>query len=263
MRDIIFKATTHEGYCIKILSELLQYSIKTAYYEIDSTGIRLKMEDTKKHMIFDIQLLSENFFSFELNTDKICFGVNQLNLYTMLKSIKKKDTVTLCIDKNRPLELGIFIEPKEKTKVSCSYIKIYQAHNIQMMSTNSHYTHSYAIQASDYSKTCKEMSKLSRNISVTSCKTGLMFETNTDNIYRKNVTFGSLNETAVEQTFFSEYLANISKISGMSSVIHMYQARDTAMMSRTNIGTLGKMIVYIKTIEQIESADIDEDILEI
>src|SRR5690606_34455969 len=172
-----------------------------------------KMSDNKQHMFFDIQLLSENFNVFELNSDKICFGINQIHMYTMLKTIKKKDTVTLFIKNDDPTSLGIQIEPREKTKVSCSYIKIYQAHNIQLPELYNNYQYSYAISSSDYTKTCKEMSKLSKSITISSCKTGVKFFTTTSNIFSKEVIFGNyyeLNNT--KQNFISEYLSNISKI---------------------------------------------------
>lgn len=260
----LFKVVTNEGYCLKILSELLQYNIKTSYYEIDSLGIKLKMSDNKQHMFFDINLLSENFNSFELNTDKICFGINQIYMYTMLKTIKKKDIVTLFIKSDSPTNLGIQIEPREKTKVSCSYIKIYPAHNIQLPELNNNYTYSCPITSSDYTKTCKEMSKLCKTITISSCKTGVKFYTTTSNIYSKEVIFGNYieNSNCSSQNFMSEYLANISKISGMSSIIHVHQLTDNSIMFRSNIGTLGKILIYIKSDEQINEIN-NDDILEI
>lgn len=262
---VTFKATTIEGYCLKTLAEILQYSIKTAYYEIDSSGIHLRMEDTKKHMMFDVSLLSENFLSYELNIPKVCFGVNQLNMYTMLKSIKKKDTVTFFIDSDDRLNLGIRIEPREKTKVSVSTIKIYSAHTVSPVMPRDMAMYSYAIPSNDYSKTCKEMAKLSKHIALSLCKTGLCFETNTDNIYRKNVTFGALDESRVTCEYMSDYLANISKLSGMSQLVHMYQqTRDSPLIVRANIGTLGKIVIHIKSVEQIDRIETaDEDIFEI
>ena len=272
--EYILKATTNEGYCLKKLSDLLQYNIKTAYYEVDASGIHLKMADSKEYVFFDIDLHAENFFSFELdtsssftfgvNTDKLCFGVNQLHMYTMLKTIKKKDAVTLFITKDNPLELGIKIEPKERTRVSCSYIKILPAHNVHAHVTHPPVEYSTAIQSSEYSTTCKEMSKLSRTITIVTAKNGIRFSINTTNIYSKQVEFGTLTGTEISHQFLSEHLSNIAKLAGMSSVIHIGLTAMGSLIARSSIGMLGRIMLHVKSNAQIsDDTEPDEDILEI
>lgn len=274
MEDYILKATTNEGYCLKKMADLLQYNIKTAYYEVDTSGIHLKMADSKDHVFFDIDLHSENFFNYELdtsalyffgvNTSKLCFGVNQLHMYTMLKTIKKKDTVTLFITKNNPQELGIKIEPREKTRVSCSYIKILPAHNIHVHNNLPSVEYSTAIPSSEYSCTCKEMSKLSRTIKISGAKGGLKFSINTTNIYSKDVEFGTLSGAEKPYEFMSEYLSNITKLAGMSSAIHIGLTSSGSLIARSSIGGLGRVMLYVKSNDQISNDDeSEEDILEI
>ena len=50
---IIFKAKSHEAYIIKILAELLANNIKTGCFEIDNTGISLRMMDHHKKVLID------------------------------------------------------------------------------------------------------------------------------------------------------------------------------------------------------------------
>lgn len=263
----IFVAKTHEGYCLKIMTELLQYNIKTAYYEVDQNGLRLRMADSKQHVEFDIFLPRDNFLMFELNTDKLCFGVNQLYMHTMLRSIKKKDTVTLFISQDDPYQLGIKIEPKEKTKISSSYIKIHQAHNIVVDSLQKNYSHSIVVNASDYAKTCKELAKLSKTLSVRSGKKGIQFMASTSNIYSKDVTFGELDaaESTVSQEFTSEYLSNITKLSGMTQILHIKQNTGLPIVFCGNVGSLGKILISIKSNESLNTAseNDEEHILEI
>lgn len=262
----IFVAKTHEGYCLKIMTELLQYNIKTAYYEVDQTGLRLRMTDSKQHVSFDIFLPRDNFLVFDLNTDKLCFGVNQLYMHTMLRSIKKKDTVTLFIDHEDPYQLGIKIEPKEKTKVSSSYIKIHQAHNIVVDTPVTSYSHSIVVNASDYAKTCKELAKMSKTVTIRSGKKGIQFMASTSNIYSKDVTFGELDplEHTTSQEFTSEYLSNITKLSGMSQILHIKQNHGLPIVFCGNVGSLGKITISIKTNEALDSnSDGEEHILEI
>lgn len=266
--SFIFHARTTEGYCLKILAELLQYSLKTAYYEIDQTGIRLNMSDTKQHVAFSLALPSENFFSFELLTDRLCFGINQMHMHTMLKTVKKKDTVALYIRSDNPTELGIRIEPKEKTKVSASHIKIHIAHNVLQPEPVGTYTHTLALPSADYAKMAKELAKLSKTVRVASVKGAVRFATATANIYSKEVVFGAQPADGapldVEQDFVSEYLANIMKLAGVGATMHVSQAAGLPLMVRANVGTLGRLVILVKTRGQISADEDDvEDILEI
>ena len=122
---IIFKAKTQEGYTIKILAELLQHNIKTACLEIDKTGIALRMMDTQQRILIDLKLDYENFsiYKYKLK-EKSFLGINQNHFHKMLKSIKKKDSVVLFIDDENPTDLGIEVLPKEKNRVTTSYVKI-------------------------------------------------------------------------------------------------------------------------------------------
>ena len=57
----LFKAKTQEGHIIKILTELLQHNIKTGCFLITSTGLYLRMMDTHRKILLNIELLAENF----------------------------------------------------------------------------------------------------------------------------------------------------------------------------------------------------------
>ena len=50
----ILKAKTQEGYIIKILGELLQNNIKTACFEVDNTGLKLRMMDSHRILLIDL-----------------------------------------------------------------------------------------------------------------------------------------------------------------------------------------------------------------
>ena len=63
----LFKAKTNEGYTMKILAELLQHNIKTACFDIDDKSIRLRMMDSHRKILLDVELYAENFLFINLN----------------------------------------------------------------------------------------------------------------------------------------------------------------------------------------------------
>ena len=61
----LFKAKSNEGYIIKILAELFQHNIQTACFIVSNKGITLRMMDSYPKVLFDLELLAENFTSYK------------------------------------------------------------------------------------------------------------------------------------------------------------------------------------------------------
>ena len=132
MSATIFKAKTQEGHTIKTLAELLQHCVKTACFVVDEDSIRLRMTDSHRRILIDVDLRSSNFqiYRYTAPSHKIYMGINLNHFHKMLKSIKKKDSIILFIDQENPTDLGIQVIPKENNRVTTSYIKI---QNIQLL----------------------------------------------------------------------------------------------------------------------------------
>ena len=54
----IFKAKTSEGHTIKTLAELLQHTVKTACFVVDSDSLTLRMVDSHRRILIDLQFIS-------------------------------------------------------------------------------------------------------------------------------------------------------------------------------------------------------------
>ena len=92
---IIFRAKSNEAYVLKILAELLASNIKTGCFEIDNTGISLRMMDHHRKVLIDLKLFSESsgFTIYKFNSSKMYLGINLNHLHKMMRPIKKKDTI--------------------------------------------------------------------------------------------------------------------------------------------------------------------------
>ena len=87
----ILKAKTQEGYIIKILGELLQNNIKTACFEVDKNGLKLRMMDSHRIILVDLFLDAENFSIYKFKSDRTLYlGINLTHFHKMLRSIKKE-----------------------------------------------------------------------------------------------------------------------------------------------------------------------------
>src|SRR3990167_1394615 len=121
----LFKALTHEAYTLRSLIDLLQNNVKTAYFEIDRTGISLSMTDQNRRVGFSLFLNAENFIRYGFKSPrKLIIGLNLTHFHKMIKPVKKKDSLKLVITSDNPTELVIHHSHVESRRTTISSIKI-------------------------------------------------------------------------------------------------------------------------------------------
>lgn len=258
---VIWKIKTQGAYTIKILAELLQNNIKTACFEVDSTGISLCMMDHHRTILIELFLDSENFVIYKFKPkEKLFLGINLSHFHKMLKSIKKKDSLQLFINDDSPNDLGIRVIPKENNRVTTSYIKIQEIQTLDIDIPKG-YDKSIIVPSTDYQKTIKEMSHIGNIINVTSKKFVVKFKCNAGGVMKRHVEFGETedsddeeddNKNEYNQEFDTEQLARITKVAGLSNNVQIFPKNSLPLLFRSSVGSLGKISIYIKSKNLIE-----------
>ena len=120
---------------------------------------------------------------------------------------------------------------------------------------------------------CKELSSIgSSNIKVEAQNFHIDFTADADEILKRKVRLGendySDDDSDIETptsiykaTFTPDQLTRINKISGLSNSIQIYPGNEhLPLLFRTRVGKLGKISIYIKSKELIETEkDISDD----
>lgn len=257
----LFKARTDQGYIIKVLSDLLQNNIKVGCFVIDKTGIYFTMSDTHQRICIDFSLLGENFINYEVNSSKKIFiGVNLIHLYKMLKPIKKKDSIEFIKESEESEILDIRQISSGTGKVTTSSLKIQNIQNLEI-ELPSDYTNYVPIPSSEYQKMCKDMENISQTVQIRATDKSITFKADMTHVYARSIVFGDDAESKeiYSQTFDTEQLNNLKRISGLgitSGNIHIFCMNNRPILMRTNIGTLGKINIYVKSKEQIDNEKI-------
>lgn len=263
----IFKAKTPEGHAIKILAEVLHSNLSTGYFIVDEKGIHSCMMDNEKVTLIELVLNADSFTTYKfVSSEKLQLGINMSHLHTMLKTVKKKDSVELFITDDAPTDLGIRIIPKENTRVTTSYIKIQnmQSMDIEMPISD---TRPINVPSAEFQKMCKSLG-LSHTTHVSSRGARIKFSSDAGELMKRITEFGERDddekvdenddedsETKSEETeldysetFSKEQLMKISKLSGLSTVIQIFAKKGSPLLFRTNIGTnLGRISIYLKS----------------
>ena len=270
---IILKCKTREGYSLKVLAELLQNNIKTACFEVDEKGIRLRMMDTHRTILIDLELDADSFSVYKFRPDeKLYLGVNLTHFHKMLKSIKKRDSIQLFIDDESPTDLGIKVIPKENNRVTTSFIKI---QNIQNLDINlpDNYNKPVIVPSGEFQKMCKGLTHISNVTHITAKGFLIRFSSDAGGVMKRFTEFGETEDSDGEEDdsknddpeyaedFDTEQLTRITKLSGLSTNMQIYPKSDNPLLFRCPIGTLGKISIYLKSknLQEVESRAIESE----
>tara|TARA_A100001015_G_scaffold313947_1_gene422331 strand:- start:4798 stop:5367 length:570 start_codon:yes stop_codon:yes gene_type:complete len=179
----------------------------------------------------------------------------------MIKSIKKKDSIVLFIKADSPQDLGIKVVPKENNRVTTSFIKIQNIQNLDVTLPDG-YGHPIIVPSNEYQKCVKDMNAISNSVKVTAKKYSIRFACDAGTVYSREVSFGELDadsdsdeeedQVRFTDTFHTEQLSRIVKVAGLGDNIQVYVTSDLPMLFRTNVGTLGRLSIYVKSRTLIE-----------
>ena len=259
-----FRAKTHEGYIIKVLSELLADNIKIGCFVVSKQGIFFRMTDSHRKLCIDFELLAENFDHYQFQTSspdqKILMGINLPFLQKILKPVKKNETIEIIKENETSDTLCFKTIPTKETgdKVTTNYIKIQEIQAIDMALCEE-YDQYISIPACDYQKMCKDMGSISHDIQIRSTKSSIKFTSDMTGVYSRSILFGDdADEDEIYcQHFESAQLNSLKRISGLSLTkscnIQVFSKADLPVMLKTNVGALGKIRIYMKSKEQMEA----------
>lgn len=268
---VIFKAKTRDGYSLKVLAELLQNNIKTACFEIDKKGIRLRMMDHHKTVLIDLELDSDNFDIYKFgNKEKLYLGINLTHFHKMLKSIKKRDIIQIYIEDKNPTDLVIDVIPKENNRLTSSVVKIQTIQNIDIDLPDG-YGKPIIVPSGEFQKMCKGLVQISKQTYITSKGHSIRFSCDAGGVMKRATEFGEIDKedesdseeenTYYDEEFDTEQLSKITKLAGLSSMLQIYPNTGNPLLFKTQVGVLGKISLYLKskTIQEAESKTLEEE----
>lgn len=257
-----FRCKTHDAYIVKNLIELLQNNIKIGCFDITKTGIHLRMMDSNRRLLIDVELESTKFYHYHYhspsNHDVIHIGVNLNHLYKLLKSIKKKDSIHMFITDKDPTNLGIQIISKDKSPpiTTASFIKIQNIQNLEI-NLPGEYKDCVLISTVGFSKMCKDMITISSSMVINIFGRYIKFFSTIGNIYSREVMLGdtddlSDNEDAIYmEEFDTEIFSRIAKICGLGQNMHVFYQQDLPLLLKSGVGNLGTILIFIKNKSQL------------
>jgi hypothetical protein len=261
--NYIFRAKTKEqdAFVIKILSELLSNIVTWAPFTVNENGISLNQRDERNEQWIEIFLNKANFHVFKC-AKPIHFLVNSSTFHKMIKTIKKKDTITIFITEDDPLRLGITVEQNAEKNKMTTYIKISynRPEDITLGTDNiNQYGNPLIISSKEFQK-MKILQPISQEIKLICNNSQLKFFCDAGELVCRELVInteehdeGENLPNNYEQTYTTEFITQLTKCAGQSgNTVHIFIQRDLPLKIKMRAGNLGDLIIYIKSKEMIE-----------
>lgn len=266
--DCLLYVETSEAYTFKVLTELLQNCVIETCFVFDKKGITLTGVDTKVAngtKLVHLQLYRENFTAYVVPEEGIQIGLNVMYLFRMLRTVKKKDRLTLFIKKSDPLSLGIQIPGTFEQQFSLeSSLKIASFRPLDIEFPQG-YDEPICTNSKEFSK-LKCLSRVSKLVKITFSKQTVEFFCDKENIYSKKIIFGdsaAASETDEIDTFSQHYetdqILQLVKVAQLSQIVRIYHNHILPLKIELNVGVLGVISIYIKSKENIEEEEKETD----
>jgi hypothetical protein len=265
----IFRLSTKEGYTFKVITELLKNRIKNCNFIIDKKGIFSKTSDSKNYNLIVLKLYAKNMKY--ICAQQVIAGLNMGHLQKNLKSLKKKDGLLLYIDSKSPN--SIIINPIKpdfsgSTKNTLKIISL----PIQDCEEPDGYNEDDEIPifSKDFQKMIKEVGAInSKTINIQRRGKVLRFFTEFGDLYNAESFLGDDDGNYQENfnNLYENYNSNfqitditqLSKVSGLSTIVNINANKNLPIRITMNLGSIGKIILYTKSKEIIESEEKEQE----
>jgi proliferating cell nuclear antigen PCNA len=262
----IFYLKSRDGFVFKIFSEFFSSCMMRCAFNVDKNGLSLLSTDNKKHRLFSIKMPILKFRKFDF-LKPFSFDVNSNHLHKIMKTIRKKDSLTLFITEDQPHELKISVSQGTENIESTSTIRIMLVHpsDIEILDYSDK---SYVnCTGKDFQK-IKNLSNIGKKTDIILKNKEVVFDCDGGDVISKSIKIGEdveskeeCNESLVVSVN-TTYISSLSKIASISSNVLIYICENSPIKITFDIPTIGDFNIFIKTnklIDEEESQQNDMD----
>lgn len=265
-QNYLFYLKSRDGFVFKIFSEFFASCMMRCAFTVDKNGLSLLSTDNKKHRLFSIKMPLLKFRKFEF-TKPFSFDVNSNHLHKIMKTIRKKDSLTLYITEDQPHELKISVSQGTENIESTSTIRIMLVHpsDIEILDYSDK---SYVnCTGKDFQK-IKNLSNIGKKTNVILKNKEIVFDCDGGDVISKSIKIGEDIDTKEETTdnltvgVNTMYISSLSKIASISSNVLIYICENSPIKITFDIPTIGDFNIFIKTNKIIDEEDSQQNELD-
>ena len=252
----LFHASSESAHMFKVIAEILQTNLKTSCFQLKSDGLFLRQMDENRATLIDLSLNASKFETFQFNPvgkdQSVFIGLTLTHLYKLLKTVKKKDSITLYILHSEPTEIAIQVTPKDNKRITTSFLKIQRVQNILVDIPVGYDTPPVPLPSSEFQKIYKDILSIGKTVTVSTTGSVLQFDVDAGGIVKRRVEYGDMSTKTDYDTpryselFDTEQLVKLNKVCNLSQSLDIYTEKNLPFLVSGEIGQLGTISIFVK-----------------
>lgn len=237
---------------IRILFESLKDIFTDVNFIFDSKGLKLIEIDGKKVVYAHMKLDAE-----KIRIDgryhcpnRITVGVNMNNIYKLVKTVTKDDTINFFIEKGNEDELCIKIDNAHKNSVSKFKLRLLDIDIEELILPPTEFNTIITMPSQDFQKYCRDMSNLSETLEIKSVDSQLILSCKGD-FASQEVIIGESNgntefesnekDNIIQGEFNLKLLNTITKATNLCSGVRIFIKNDYPLIVEYSVADLGNI----------------------
>lgn len=248
----LFFADIARGHCLKIVVDVLTGPLKRLVFGFTQNGINLCQSDDSESMLFFSSFQREKIRKY-IFTKELSRSINASHLRKQLRTVKKKDMISIFIEKDRQNTIGIIITPDTNSKINrieTIYIVAQEEEKWLKFNTPSRSSYHFpmVIDSSGFQKVKKQFSMGKPILIEMDEDRFLSFFCDAGEVYSSRFEFGtrSVSKTQYHALFDSNKISSLVKLPGLNKQMQFYAPKDNnPLLIRVDAENLGFFEIYI------------------
>lgn len=202
----------------------------------------------------------------ERKEEKLKIGFNIGHMHIIMKTIKKKDTLTLTILRDKPKEMKIKIENKDKGRCSESVIKLTNVAKNEWQTPHFDGLPNAVMNSSEFQKACKVMNTITTKVHIRVQEKSIQFSTDKESIVDRKEYGGSKwvkgGKVLYYNIFSNRKFSQLAKYAGLSSDNQMkfYASENIKpLLVTSKVGSMGRYSSYVMADESRDEEEEDDE----
>ncbi len=245
--ETILEIRTVQAGAFKVLVEALKDLLTDTSIEFDpAVGMKIVAMDSS-HVVLVHMCLEASKFEYYHCKERMCIGVNMMQLHKLIRSINNNDTLTLFMDGGDMNHLGVRIESADrKTTFRLNLLDLdHSKISIDPVEFNS----VIAMPSTDFQKIVRDMNNLAEFVEIQNLNNQLIFKCTGDFCSQETVVTdndGSTIQTKepdeiIQGVFSLKYLVLFSKCTNLCNTVQAFLKSDYPLIIVYQVASLGEI----------------------
>jgi len=224
-------------------------------------GLEIATADTSRTIFIRVKLAANDFTEYFCKYDKLELGISLPNLYKLLKSVDKDDTLSIYVEENDKQNLIMEIENEEKKSKTFYKLKLMDLDHQYKKPNTVEFDIRIVMPSSEFHKLCREMNNIAEYVEIKCTNKNIIFTCKGDcaersTIYKSeeggiNITNeNKKNQNIVQGIYELKNIVLFTKCASICNEIQIWMKNDFALTIIYTIATLGTITIALSPIKE-------------